>query len=76
MFATDVESNANDAYFDSIVGALQDIVIAESFEKMQRSFIEKHVELFENAEDNKPEYQTVFKQYQAEVEAYLAKVPR
>lgn len=65
MFATDVESNANDAYFDSIVGALQDIVIAESFEKMQRSFIEKHVELFENAEDNKPEYQTVFKQYQA-----------
>ena len=75
-FATDVESNANDAYFDSIVGALQDIVIAESFEKMQRSFIEKHVELFENAEDNKPEYHTVFKQYQSEVEAYLAKVPR
>jgi hypothetical protein len=42
------ESNADDAYFDRIVGALQDIVIADSFEKMQRAFILKHVNLFGN----------------------------
>lgn len=69
-------SNADDVYFDSIVGALQDIVIADSFEKMQRAFILRHVELFENAEDNRPEHAAVFKQYQTEVEAYLAKVIR
>jgi hypothetical protein len=70
----DAESNADDAYFDRIVGALQDIVIADSFEKMQRAFVSKYVDVFDNAEENKPEYMTIFKKYHDEVEVYLAKV--
>jgi hypothetical protein len=57
-----------------VVGALQDIVISEAFEKMQRSFVQKYGHMFDNAEENKPEYMGVFKHYQTEMESYITKV--
>lgn len=36
--------------------------------------MEKHAGIFDMAEENKPEYMMVFKQYQKEVESYLNKV--
>lgn len=70
------ESDPDSEYFDRVVGALQDIVISEAFEKMQRAFVKKHAGIFDMAEENKPEYMGIFKLYQNEVESYLNQVRR
>jgi len=50
---------------------LQDIVIDETFEKLQKEFFEKNCVVFEDVEENKMEYMTIFKSYQRIIETYI-----
>ena len=42
----DHSSSPEDIYFDTVVGALQDIIFDEQFEGMQRPFMTKYCPLF------------------------------
>lgn len=59
--------------FDETVGYLQDIVISTDFEKLQNSFFKQNYSVFENTEENKFEYMTIFKKYGAVIESYIEK---
>ena len=56
--------NAEDDKFDVTVGALQEILMDEDFERMQKEFSNKHCLQFEATEENKLVYTDIFKQYQ------------
>ena len=63
--------NEADDKFDITVGALQEILMDEEFEKMQTAFSNKHCLQFEATEENKLIYTDIFKQYQEKIEQYL-----
>lgn len=65
--------NDNDDKFDLYVGALQDILMDEEFEKMRKQFSTKHCMEFEATEENKLSYMQIFKEYQDTIESYLLK---
>jgi ADP-ribosylation factor 2-binding protein len=65
--------NDADAKFDDAVGALEDIVIAPEFQEMLAKFCKKHVDIFEDTEENKLEYMGIFKQYSALIESHIQK---
>ncbi|KRX10175.1 hypothetical protein PPERSA_08578 [Pseudocohnilembus persalinus] len=67
------DGNQEDQEFDNIIGCLQDIVISQEFELLQQQFFKKHYQVFEDTEENKMEYMTIFKQYQQEIESYIEK---
>ena len=69
MSNTGVDPESNE--FDSIVECQQDILISDEFEKLQKNFIEKHCDMFEDVEENKHEYYTAFQQYKKIVEKYM-----
>ena len=56
--------NENDDKFDLYVGALQDILLDEEFEKMTKTFTNKYCMEFEATEENKLSYTSIFKEYQ------------
>ena len=55
------------------MGALQDILMEEEFEKMRKEFTTKHCMEFEATEENKLSYMQIFKDYQNTIEGYLLK---
>ena len=65
--------NENDDKFDLYVGALQDILMDEEFERMRKQFSTKNCMEFEATEENKLSYMQIFKEYQDTIEAYLLK---
>lgn len=66
--------NPEDDRFDAIIGALQDIAISPEFEDLQRKFFDKNTLNFESADENKTEFATSFKDYQAQLENFIEKV--
>jgi len=50
---------------------LQEIVIEEDFEKLKESFMNKYYKEFEEQEENKLSYMSIFKEYTKTVEAYI-----
>ena len=56
--------NEGDDKFDLYVGALQDILMEEEFEKMRKQFSTKYCMEFEATEENKLSYMQIFKEYQ------------
>lgn len=66
--------NTEDDLFDSVVGTLQEIVIEEEFEELQREFLDQNCDIFENTEENKMEYWPIFKKYQKDIESFLEAV--
>ena len=59
--------------FDTVVGALQEILADEQFDSMQRGFCLKYCMEFEATEENKLSYMQIFKEYQETIEAHLVK---
>ena len=56
-FEESIVTKDSDNYkFDRFAEALQDIVIEDSFEKMQNDFCEKYYKVFEEKDENKLEY--------------------
>ncbi|XP_030313909.1 ADP-ribosylation factor-like protein 2-binding protein isoform X1 [Calypte anna] len=73
-------SSPSDAEFDAVVGCLEDIIMESDFQLIQRTFMEKHYQEFEDSEENKLIYTSVFNEYISLVEKYiedklLARIP-
>ncbi|KAJ1568602.1 ADP-ribosylation factor-like protein 2-binding protein [Cladochytrium tenue] len=66
-------SNPEDAKFDEIVGALEDLLMDDNFLAMQNSFMEKNCDAFSDDDENKLVYMDIFKSYTATLESYMEK---
>ena len=73
-FEESIVAKDSDNYkFDKFTEALQDIVIEDSFEKMQNVFCEKYYKVFEEKDENKLEYTKIFNEYTKTTEEFLEK---
>ena len=73
-FEESIVTKDSDNYkFDKFAEALQDIVIEDSFEKMQNDFCEKYYKVFEVKDENKLEYTKIFNEYTKLFEKNLIK---
>eukprot|EP00392_Amoebophrya_sp_AT5.2_P002765 g2770.t1 len=61
----------SDAPFDEIVGALEDIVVSDGFQKTMTDFCSAHCSVFEESEENKLEYMEIFGKWTKTIETYL-----
>lgn len=66
-----VTGSAEDNEFDAIVGALESVLLDDSFTAVQNAFYEKYYAIFEDKEENKIEYTSIFEEYTALVEKTL-----
>uniref|UniRef100_A0A1B6FCB5 ADP-ribosylation factor-like protein 2-binding protein n=1 Tax=Cuerna arida TaxID=1464854 RepID=A0A1B6FCB5_9HEMI len=57
--------------FDVIIGHIEDILVDDDFEHLQKTFLEKYWEEFENKEENKLIYMSIFKEYTNLIENHL-----
>uniref|UniRef100_A0A8C8XWK3 ADP-ribosylation factor-like protein 2-binding protein n=2 Tax=Panthera leo TaxID=9689 RepID=A0A8C8XWK3_PANLE len=64
-------SSASDAEFDAVVGYLEDIIMDDEFQLLQRNFMNKYYQEFEDTEENKLTYTPIFKEYISSVEKYI-----
>ncbi|XP_060892759.1 ADP-ribosylation factor-like protein 2-binding protein isoform X1 [Labrus mixtus] len=69
-FATS-SSSAADSAFDAVIGCIEDIIVEEEFQQLQRSFMEKHYMEFEDSEENKLSYTPIFNEYVDLLEKHL-----
>jgi len=60
-----------DQEFDEMVGALQEILMDESFTEVQDGFFERYADKFTDDEENKIEYTSIFEEYTRLVEGTL-----
>ncbi|XP_060248184.1 ADP-ribosylation factor-like protein 2-binding protein isoform X5 [Meriones unguiculatus] len=56
-------SSASDAEFDAVVGCLEDIIMDDEFQLLQRNFMDKYYQEFEDTEENKLTYTPIFNEY-------------
>lgn len=66
-------SGGKDANFDEIIGNIEDLLIDDKFNKLQNDFKTKYYQQFEDVEENKLEYTSIFKEYQDLIEHHLEK---
>ncbi|XP_070616853.1 ADP-ribosylation factor-like protein 2-binding protein [Erythrolamprus reginae] len=64
-------SSPSDAEFDAIVGYLEDIVMDNDFQLIQRNFMDKYYREFDDTEENKLVYTPIFNEYICLVEKYI-----
>lgn len=64
-------SSSKDQKFDAVVGHIEDIVIDSIFQDMQANFMDKHCHEFEESEENKLSYTTIFNEYVNMLEKYI-----
>ncbi|KAJ6638480.1 ADP-ribosylation factor-like protein 2-binding protein [Pseudolycoriella hygida] len=69
----DNKSNGNQCteYFNRVIGFVEDIVVSEEFQSLQRNFLEKHYQEFDDNEENKIIYTDIFKEYTSLMEFYI-----
>ncbi|XP_072135558.1 ADP-ribosylation factor-like protein 2-binding protein isoform X3 [Mobula birostris] len=60
-----------DAEFDAVVGHIEDIIMGEEFQVLQRHFMDKYYLEFENTEENKLSYTSIFQEYVDLLEKYI-----
>ena len=60
-----------DEQFDKTVGALQEILLDESFHQVHDDFLNKHYHHFEDKDENKHIYMDIFTSYTALIEQHL-----
>jgi len=68
---TNSGGDADDDYFDTVVGCLQEIILDEEFDRMVKSFCTQHCMQFEATEENKLVYTSIFNSYTNTIEAYI-----
>ncbi|XP_047568373.1 ADP-ribosylation factor-like protein 2-binding protein isoform X3 [Lutra lutra] len=66
-----MRSSASDAEFDAVVGYLEDIIMDDEFQLLQRNFMDKYYQEFEDTEENKLTYTPIFNEYISLVEKYI-----
>jgi len=63
--------SVEDKEFDELMGALQEILMDDSFSSVQDGFFERYADQFDNSEENKIEYTRIFEEYTRLVEGTL-----
>ncbi|XP_076042571.1 ADP-ribosylation factor-like protein 2-binding protein isoform X2 [Oratosquilla oratoria] len=58
---------------DTVFGYLQDILLSEDFGKLQDEFMEQYCGCFEDEEENKLEYTSIFQEYTTLLEQHIEK---
>uniref|UniRef100_W5MLU4 ADP-ribosylation factor-like protein 2-binding protein n=1 Tax=Lepisosteus oculatus TaxID=7918 RepID=W5MLU4_LEPOC len=69
-FAVSNSSDA-DAAFDAVIGNIEDIIMEDEFQHLQRSFMEKYYLEFDDSEENKLSYTPIFNEYIDLLEKYI-----
>ncbi|KAG8437687.1 hypothetical protein GDO86_008407 [Hymenochirus boettgeri] len=64
-------SSPKDAEFDNVVGHLEDIIMEDEFQLLQQGFMDKYYKEFEDTEENKLTYTTIFNEYIGLVEKFI-----
>lgn len=64
-------SSTSDAEFDAVVGYLEDIIMDDEFQLLQRNFMDKYYQEFEDTEENKLTYTPIFNEYISLIEKYI-----
>nr|XP_060644311.1 ADP-ribosylation factor-like protein 2-binding protein [Anolis sagrei ordinatus] len=64
-------SSPSDAEFDAVVGYLEDIIMDDDFQLIQRSFMDKYYQEFDDTEENKLIYTPIFNEYICLIEKYI-----
>ncbi|XP_068169244.1 ADP-ribosylation factor-like protein 2-binding protein [Antennarius striatus] len=67
----DSSSSTADSSFDTVIGSIEDIIMEESFQQLQQTFMEKHYHEFEESEENKLSYTPIFNEYVDILERHL-----
>uniref|UniRef100_A0A8C0ELS8 ADP-ribosylation factor-like protein 2-binding protein n=1 Tax=Bubo bubo TaxID=30461 RepID=A0A8C0ELS8_BUBBB len=68
---TQEESRRKACEFDAVVGYLEDIIMNDDFQLIQRTFMEKHYQEFDDSEENKLVYTSIFNEYISLVEKHI-----
>jgi len=64
----------DDYKFDAFIEKLQEIVIEDNFETLKENFMNKYYQEFEEQEENKLSYMSIFKDYTKTIESYIENV--
>ncbi|KAM4721307.1 ADP-ribosylation factor-like protein 2-binding protein [Rhinophrynus dorsalis] len=64
-------SSPKDAEFDCVVGHLEDIIMDDNFQLLQRGFMDKYYKEFDDAEENKLIYTSIFNEYICLLEKFI-----
>jgi len=65
------KSTSKEKVFDTIVGHIEDIVVEGTFQDMQAEFMDKYCNEFDDNEENKLSYTTIFQEYVSMLEKYI-----
>ena len=65
------KSSSKDKQFDAVIGHIEDIVVSEGFQEMQTKFMNNHCNEFDDSEENKLSYTTIFNDYAAMFEKFI-----
>ncbi|XP_053982481.1 ADP-ribosylation factor-like protein 2-binding protein isoform X2 [Hylaeus anthracinus] len=63
--------NGEDNLFDEIIGHIEDILLEEEFNTIQKKFLDMYWNVFEPIEENKLIYTDIFNEYHKAVENYI-----
>nr|XP_046250268.1 ADP-ribosylation factor-like protein 2-binding protein [Scatophagus argus] len=64
-------SSAADSAFDAVIGCIEEIIMEEEFQQLQQSFMERHYMEFEDSDENKLIYTSIFNEYVDLLEKHL-----
>lgn len=63
--------SASDAEFNNVVGYLEEIIMDDKFQLLQRNFMDKYYQEFEDTEENKLSDIPIFDEYISLIEKYI-----
>ncbi|XP_003707756.1 ADP-ribosylation factor-like protein 2-binding protein [Megachile rotundata] len=63
--------NAEDKFFDEIIGHIEDILLEDEFYAIRNKFLDTYWEVFEPIEENKLIYTDIFDEYTKALESYI-----
>uniref|UniRef100_A0A8C8W7P0 ADP-ribosylation factor-like protein 2-binding protein n=1 Tax=Peromyscus maniculatus bairdii TaxID=230844 RepID=A0A8C8W7P0_PERMB len=66
-----LSSSASDAEFDAVVGCLEDVIMDDKFQVLQRNFMDKYYQEFEDTEENELIHTPIFNECISLVEKYI-----
>lgn len=64
-------SGQEGSLFDETIGHIEDVLMDPKFQELQRNFMEKYWNEFDDTEENKLVYMDIFKEYTDVVEKYI-----
>lgn len=66
-------SSAAESAFDAAIGCIEDIIMEDEFQQLQQSFMEKYYSEFDDSDENKLTYTSIFNEYVNLLEKHLEK---